>query len=225
MTAESADITEVAANTDVAELARTWAAGWAVSRRTPRPTELPWGVYLAVGRPERVGRHVLPEPSADVVRAAAASVETPYTWLEVPAEPSEVEPWLPADWAIDKEESGYLMAVGLRPAEPVAPDGYTASIETEDGVTFVRVHDGAGQLAAQGQMAVLGHATVVDRVVTQEAHRRRGLGGFVMRTLTDEALARGARIGVLGATPDGRALYETLGWHLSAPLTSCVYRP
>ncbi|MFD9074990.1 GNAT family N-acetyltransferase [Streptomyces lasiicapitis] len=225
MAAESADTTQSTDVTDVAELVRIWAAGWAVSRRTPRPAELPWGVYVEVGKPDQAGRHVLPEPSAAVVRAAAASVTAPYTWLKVPVEPLDAEPWLPEGWVVDKEECGYLMAVGLRPAEPVAPDGYTASVETDDGVTFVRVHDGAGQLAAQGQMAVLGHATVVDRVVTQEAHRRRGLGGFVMRTLTDEALARGAAIGVLGATPDGRALYETLGWHLSAPLAACVYRP
>ncbi|GGS07311.1 hypothetical protein GCM10010252_52590 [Streptomyces aureoverticillatus] len=229
--AESAENTVSAENTgavqvtDVADVARIWATGWTVSRRTPRPTERPWGVYMEVGSPDRVGRHVLLEPSADVVRAAAASVEAPHTWLEVPAEPRDVEPWLPAGWAIDEEESGHLMAVALRPTEPVAPDGYTASVETDDGVTFVRVHDGAGELAAQGQMAVLGHATVVDRVVTQEAHRRRGLGSFVMRTLAAEALARGARLGVLGATPEGRALYETLGWHRSAPLTSCVYRP
>lgn len=221
---EVTDATEIEDVTDVAALARIWAEGWSVSRRTPR-TELPWGVYLEVGRPGWVGRHVLVEPTAGVVRSVAASVEVPDTWLEIPVEPRRVAPWLPEGWVIDAEESGHLMAVGLRPAEAVALDGYSAAIEAVDDVTFVRVRDGAGQLAAQGQMAVLGHAGVVDRVVTQEAHRRRGLGGFVMRTLAGEALARGARLGVLGATDEGRALYETLGWHLSAPLTSCVYRP
>lgn len=32
---------------------------------------------------------------------------------------------------------------------------------------------------------------MVDRMVTAEAHRHRGLGSFMMRTLADEALARG----------------------------------
>ncbi len=59
-------------------------------------------------------------------------------------------------------------------------------------------------------MAALGEAVVVDRVVTEETHRRRGLGGFVMRTLADRAVAKGAVLGVLGATDAGRALYETL---------------
>ncbi|WP_405656090.1 GNAT family N-acetyltransferase [Streptomyces sp. RK9] len=211
----------------VAELVRTWVAGWALSRRTPRPTELPWGLYVdvRVDEPKEVGRLVLPEPSAATVRAAAASVEAPYTWMKFPGEPCDAQPWLPEGWVVDEEESGHLMTVGLRRTEPVAPDGYTASVRTDDGVTFVRVRDAAGGLAAQGQTAVIGQASVVDRVVTQEAHRRRGLGGFVMRTLADEALARGARVGVLGATDDGRALYETLGWRLGTPLTECVYRP
>ncbi|MEU9118830.1 GNAT family N-acetyltransferase [Streptomyces sp. NPDC048506] len=87
------------------------------------------------------------------------------------------------------------------------------------------MHDAAGELAAQGQMAVLGDATIVDRVGTQEAHRRRGLGNFVMRALADHAVDRGATLGVLGATDAGRALYETLGWTVQAPLAACVHRP
>ncbi|MEU4930689.1 GNAT family N-acetyltransferase [Streptomyces yokosukanensis] len=78
---------------------------------------------------------------------------------------------------------------------------------------------------SQGQMASLGEAVVVDRVMTEEAHRRRGLGDFVMRALADHALEAGAVLGVLGATDAGRALYETLGWKKHATLAECVYRP
>ncbi|MFF8614331.1 GNAT family N-acetyltransferase [Streptomyces sp. NPDC015350] len=92
-------------------------------------------------------------------------------------------------------------------------------------MTRVRVLDGAGATAAQGQMAFLGEEVVVDRVVTDGAHRRRGLGGFVMRTLADHALEAGAVLGILGATAAGRALYETLGWKKHATLAECVYRP
>ncbi|MFD9903241.1 GNAT family N-acetyltransferase [Streptomyces sp. NPDC059063] len=207
------------------ELVSTWVRGWAVSRRTPAPVEHPWGHYIEVGSADHVGRHVLPDPTEAAVRAAAASVDVPYTWLKVPTALAEVEPWLPAGWTVDKEESGYLMAVDLRAEETAAPEGYRLSVETDDGVTFARVHDATGALAARGQMALLGRATVMDKIVTEEAHRRRGLGTFVMRSLSAEARARGARVGVLGATPDGRALYETLGWTLHAPLAACVYRP
>ncbi|GHG48699.1 GNAT family N-acetyltransferase [Streptomyces griseocarneus] len=209
----------------VSHLVSTWVAGWAVSRGTPPPAVTPWGLYLEVGLPDQVGRHVLPEASEFAVRGAATSVTVPHTWLKVPMDPDEAGAWLPGGWVVDKEETGHLMAVDLCATDPVAPEGYAATVETLEGVTYVRVHDAAGELAAKGQMAVLGEATVVDRVVTEEAHRRRGLGGFVMRTLADLAVDRGAALGVLGATDDGRALYETLGWKTHSPLAACIYRP
>lgn len=208
----------------VADIVRTWVAGWAVSRRTAPPVGKPWGFYIEVaGNPDEVGRHVLPEAEESLVRSAAASVSVPRTWMKMPAEPEEIESWLPRGWFW--EESGHLMAVDLTATDPVAPEGYTATVETIGAVTYARVLDAAGEQAAQGQMASLGEAVVVDRVVTEEAHRRRGLGGFVMRTLADRALEEGAVLGVLGATDAGRALYETLGWKKHATLAECVYRP
>ncbi|WP_030663606.1 GNAT family N-acetyltransferase [Streptomyces rimosus] len=208
----------------VADIVRIWVAGWAVSRRTAPPVETPWGAYVEVAdNPAEVGRHVLPEADEPLVRSAAASVTVPRTWMKVPAEPAEIEPWLSPGWV--REESGHLMAVDLMAMEPAVPTGYTAAVETSGAVVRVRVLDAAGEQAAQGQMALLGQATVMDRVITEEAHRRRGLGAFVMRTLADRALDQGAVLGVLGATDDGRALYETLGWKKHSTLAECVYQP
>ncbi|MFF8785125.1 GNAT family N-acetyltransferase [Streptomyces sp. NPDC015125] len=209
----------------VPELARNWASGWAVSRHTPRPVEHPWGLYIEVGRPEQVGRHVLLHADESSVRQAADAVTVPHTWLKVPMEPTDVGHWLPQGWVVDKDEAGHLMAVDLQVTAPVVPKGYTAAVETGEGVVHVRVQDAAGGIAAAGQMAVLGRAAVVDRVTTEEGHRRRGLGNFVMRALADLALAEGADLGILGATDDGRALYETLGWKVHAPLAACIYQP
>ncbi|MEV3987862.1 GNAT family N-acetyltransferase [Streptomyces sp. NPDC049837] len=178
-----------------------------------------------MGAPNQVARHVLPYAHESAVRRAASSVTVPHTWLKVPTDPQVAGEWLPRGWVADRAESGHLMAVDLRATDPVAPSGYAASVETRDGVTYMLVRDASGGHAAQGQMALLGDATVIDRVVTHEAHRRRGLGGFVMRSLVDLAVADGATLGVLGATDEGRALYETLGWQTYAPLAACVYRP
>ncbi|MFF4601798.1 GNAT family N-acetyltransferase [Streptomyces sp. NPDC001339] len=208
----------------VADIVRTWVAGWAVSRRTPPPVDMPWGLYVEVtDSPDERGRHVLPEADEQLVRSAAASVNVPRTWMKMPAEPEEIEPWLPQGWV--REETGHLMAVDLVASGPVAPEGYTATVEASGAVVHARVWDATGEQAAQGQMALLGEAAVVDRVVTEEAHRRRGLGNFVMRTLTDHALDQGAVLGVLGATDAGRALYETLGWKKHSTLAEYVYRP
>ncbi|MFH9420166.1 GNAT family N-acetyltransferase [Streptomyces sp. NPDC017529] len=209
------------------ELVRTWVAGWAVSRRTPRPTEQPWGLHIEVGLPHQAGRHVLPEPDEPSVRAAATTAVTvPRTWLKVPLEPDVVEPWLPEGWVVDRAETGHLMAVDLRTAHrPALPDGYTTTTQTREGVTYVQVHAPTGEPAAKGQAAVIGHATVIDQVSTEPAHRRRGLGRHVMHTLTDHALDEGSALGILGATDEGRALYESLGWKAHAPLAACIHRP
>ncbi|MGW5866483.1 GNAT family N-acetyltransferase [Streptomyces sp. NPDC055239] len=210
----------------LANTVRTWVMGWAVSRHTPPPVEHPWGLYVEVaGNPREVGRHVLPESDELSVRSAAASVTMPRTWMKMPAEPDEVEPWLPQGWVVAREETGHLMRTDLMVTNPVAPEGYTAIFEADSGVVRVRVLDAAGEPAATGQMAVLGEDVVVDQVVTEEAHRRRGLGDFVMRALADRAVDLGAATGVLGATDAGRALYETLGWKKHSTLAECIYRP
>ncbi|MFD4632367.1 GNAT family N-acetyltransferase [Streptomyces sp. NPDC058284] len=208
----------------VEDLVRTWVAGWAVSRRTPPPVKTPWGLYIEVAdSPDEVGRHVLPRAEETLVRGAAASVSMPRTWMKMPAESEEAESWLPQGWA--REEDGHLMAVDLMTTRPGVPEGYTVAVETVRAVTTARVLDATGHQAAKGQMASLGEAVVVDRVMTEEAHRRRGLGGLVMRTLADHAVGEGAVLGVLGATDAGRALYETLGWKKHTTLAEYIYRP
>ncbi|MFI0741759.1 GNAT family N-acetyltransferase [Streptomyces sp. NPDC021100] len=209
----------------VPELVRAWAAGWAVSRGTPPPTAHPWGCVIEVGLPEQSERRVVYATEADAVRAACAG-PVPYAWLKTAADPDETARLLPRGWVVDEEDTGHFMAVDLAPAgPPEAPPGYAVTVTAADGVLRVRVTDAAGGPAAQGQLAVVGDVAVVDRVVTEEAHRRRGLGRVVMRTLTERALAAGAFTAVLGATDDGRALYETLGWKRHTALTACAYRP
>ncbi|AZS73665.1 hypothetical protein DDE74_24345 [Streptomyces lydicus] len=55
---------------------------------------------------------------------------------------------------------------------------------------------------------------------TEPAHQRRGLGRAVMAALAGRAVERGARQGVLVASPDGRALYEAMGWRLRSRVTA-----
>ncbi|MGW8376936.1 GNAT family N-acetyltransferase [Streptomyces sp. ODS28] len=208
----------------ISELTRTWTHGWTVSRRTPPPVERPWGLSIEVGAEGHMLRHVVPSAEGDAIRAAAEAAPGPDAWLKIPAEPREVWPFLPPGWVVVEEDPGHLMAADLCETGPAAPEGYAASVEVCDGVTFVVVRDAAGERAARGQAAVVGEAAIVDQVVTEEAHRRRGLGAFVMRTLADRAVAEGAVLGILGATDAGRALYETLGWKAHAGLTGCTRR-
>ena len=107
-------------------------------------------------------------------------------------------------------------------ATPELPDGYVLEIARKAKLIFVKILTEAGDLAANGSAALAGGYAIYDRIETDEAHRRRGLGGVVMRTLEGLASAQGVRGGLLVATEDGRALYERLGWRLLSPYTSVV---
>lgn len=114
---------------------------------------------------------------------------------------------LPARWSIQRP--GFLMTC----AEPmtgdsVLPEGYTL--------------DRAGEEAAIGHVVVVDGFAIYDRIETRPEHRRRGLTRVVMKLLGAIGEAHGARCGVLVAMPDGRVLYESLGWELHSPYITAV---
>lgn len=197
------------------DVVRAWVGGWAVSRSVRPPVEVAGGFRLEIGLPGHRVRYVLfdVERMAELVPALTA----PGTWLKVSAPAERVAPLLTPAWTVGEPE--YLMTVPLRRATALAPDGYTLRTATDGGITTVRIHDADGTTAASGQMGVAGPAAVADRILTDPAHRRRGLGSVLMTALGDAAAKRGAATGVLVATRDGLALYRALGWTLREAIT------
>jgi GNAT superfamily N-acetyltransferase len=225
----------------VNQLVRAWVHGWVVSRGAAPPMAETWGYTVDVGLPDHVSRHVLGATNDEVeeatVRKIASAVTGAGVWLKVFAEPTVVGPWLGEGWWVDPEP-GYLMSVPLpvprsvslsgsdarTTAEaPSVPDGYRLRTWSRGGVTRVIVVAPDGSWAARGQITPTGATAVVDQVATSPDHRRKGLGTLVMHTLTRAALDQGAERGVLAGTPAGRALYESLGWTVAAPLTSAKF--
>ncbi len=208
------------------EIARSWVEGWTVSRRTPKPVDTPWGLSIAVGLPTQTVRHVLLDADVETARGLVDSVTEPATWIKAFLEPEVMRPWFRSGW--EPDSPGFLMSVDLRPSAVQLPDGYSATVETADGVTCVRILAADGELAAGGKTGrpdAPDAACVFDRISTEKAHQRLGLGTAVMGTLANAAVENGAATGVLGATDQGRALYETLGWKVIAPLTGFIHRP
>ncbi|MFF4393215.1 GNAT family N-acetyltransferase [Streptomyces sp. NPDC001552] len=205
------------------ELARSWVDGWTVSRRAPRPVDVPWGLSIQVGLPAQAVRHVLLDTDVETARGLIGTVTEPTTCIKAFLEPDVMEPWFSSDW--EPTDPGFLMAVDLRPSVVRAPDGYTTTAERDGDVVSVRVLAADGELAARGQTGLTGTACVFDQIITEEAHQRLGLGTVVMGALTEAAVENGAATGVLGATVQGRALYETLDWKVLAPLTGFLYKP
>ncbi|KKZ70539.1 GNAT family N-acetyltransferase [Streptomyces showdoensis] len=207
---------------NTASITSAWVAGWTVSRGTPPAVVEPWGYRIHVGLPRHPFRHVLPHPDAASVGRLCAAITEPYAWLKVMATPEEVAPWITEGWTIP-DDPGFMMTKKLDPAaRPAPPDGYARTTETDEGVIRVRILAPDGTLAARGQIAPTGETAVADQIETDPAHRRRGLGANVMRTLEAAAAQAGAETGVLAATTDGMALYDSLDWYYRGPLTGIV---
>jgi GNAT superfamily N-acetyltransferase len=209
--------------TTISDLVRMWIDGWVVSRGAADPVDQQWGWTIDVGQPKQVARHVLPEPAEADVRKLVASTSAPGTWLKLFAEDESVLPWVGPGWQLDAP--GFLMSCHLASERPGTPAGYTSTSWTRGGVTRVLVRTSEGHFAARGQIARAGAHAVVDQVETAAEHRRRGLGGLVMRTLESAAYQAGATTGVLVGTPEGRALYTSLGWTTRSPMASLWYEP
>ena len=174
------------------------------------------GWRIEVGAPEQLRRFVFAEAHGRVGERAASVLE-PNVFLKVCAEPSDVEPMLPVGWSI--RPPGFLMTLDDQMPEGPAPDALRAGFEAVDGVLFCRLSlDGVE--TARGRAVVVDGVTVFDRIAVDEPWRRRGLGREVMRRLQVETGSE--RRGVLVATRDGRALYETLGWRLHSAYTTAA---
>ncbi|MER6246104.1 GNAT family N-acetyltransferase [Streptomyces griseorubiginosus] len=210
-------------------IVQAWVDGWVVSRGAAPPQREAWGFTVDVGQIAQVSRHVFDALGDGVdegaVRKVADAVTGAGVWLKVFQDPEIVGKWLGEGWWVDPEP-GYLMTVplaGTRAEADDVPDGYRTRVWSVGGVTRVLVAAPDGSLAARGQVAPTGASAVFNQIETVTAHRRRGLGSVVMRTLQAAAGATGAQTGVLAGTPAGRGLYESLGWHVQAPLTSAKF--
>ncbi|SDJ78772.1 GNAT family N-acetyltransferase [Streptomyces indicus] len=207
---------------------REWVDGWVVSRGASAPLLEPWGYTIHVGQIPHVARHVLAATNDAVleadVRKATESARGLNWHLKVFADPERVLPWLAPGW--EPYGSGdYLMVTELDASEtvPGPPPGYRLHTWDRGGVTRVLLTDSDGSFAARGQIAPVGASAVVDQIETAEEHRRRGLGKVVMRTLHAAARAQGSTRAVLACTPEGRLLYEAVGWRTVAPLTNAKF--
>jgi len=206
-----------------AEVIRAWTSGWVLSRGASTPVEVPGGFEIEVGKPGHLRRYVLPAADPVVIRDLMERITEPDIWIKVTAHEDEVVPLLAPAWTL--MEPGFMMTTTLHSVEVTLPAGYLVNATTEEAVTVVQVLTADGQPAARGRVAVAGESAIFDQIVTEEDHRRRGLGSVVMNTLGNSAVAQGAHNAVLAASDQGRELYLSLGWTVHSILTSAVILP
>ncbi|HEU4947406.1 MAG TPA: GNAT family N-acetyltransferase [Kribbella sp.] len=209
------------------ELVRRWQAGWSLSRGwtvveddndgilTIRAGEegraMEYVVLDADDKPERVER------AAALARAAGGGRGAGYITLATFDRDARVEQLEDLGLEVQRDRD-WLMTIQLseQPALKLH-DRYTLMSELESNVIITRatLH---GAVVSSGRMAVIGEDAVADRIETDPAHRRRGLGSAVMAALVEAAAAQGAKRGILIASRDGLRLYRSLGWKVVADI-------
>lgn len=207
------------------QLIRRWLDGWTVARSLPEaePVE-PVGDGLR-SECDQPGREVEvfalradEEPESLARLAAGVAAARQITWLTVPTlRPSTVEAVVGAAGLDLLHRSEWFMTTDLAEHPRHAPAApYEREVRTEGPVTVVSIHSPSGEVAARGTIAVIGGDAIADRIETDAAHRRRGLGRAMMSALAEAAVSQDARTGLLIASEEGQRLYSSLGWHHEA---------
>jgi predicted GNAT family acetyltransferase len=100
------------------------------------------------------------------------------------------------------------------------PRGYRkAPVEQDGPVITSRIYTSDGALAASGYAVEAEQVFIYDRILTEADHRHLGLATAVMAILSSRRRSNASRQ-VLVATPQGRCLYEKLGWEIYSPYTT-----
>jgi GNAT superfamily N-acetyltransferase len=206
------------------EIFLAWIRGWARTREVAPPVPHADGFRIEVGLPTQAARYVFAHP-APALRELGETIAQPWVYLKACATSGELRALLPAHWRL--EDQHWMMACDARPfpGSAALPRGYALQVDDDgarSGRAHVRVVAPDGALAASGHVALDDRFAIYDRIVTEPAHQRRGLGRAVMHALQAVARAHGRDAGALVATDQGRALYESLGWRLHAPWATAV---
>jgi GNAT superfamily N-acetyltransferase len=199
----------------------TWATGYCRARGYVDPTPGPAGLWMQIDLPEQVGRHVLTSAfDPEAYRHLVAGIAEPFVYVEALAPREALLPLAPDGWTF--RDTHWLMTRRLNVESAEPPPGYTVRLVETDHKLQIDIEAPDGSPAATGRCGLADNTATFDRIVTEEAHRRRGLGSVVMARLAAAALARGVERGALIATPDGRALYHILGWTEVGEVTSVI---
>ena len=193
-----------------------WLSARSVARQLPPPVLEHGGYRVDTGTADEVARWVFPQVN-DGLSYLARSIKEPRHLLKVCGTAEELRAVLPKRWRV--HAPGYFMQSGTEWTGAPVPGGYTTALERNGAVAQVRIRSSAGELAASGYAAETPEAFVYDRIVTEPAHRRRGLARAVMAALRSTKQCRHTPE-LLVATEDGRALYAALGWRTVSPYST-----
>jgi GNAT superfamily N-acetyltransferase len=199
-------------------LVHAWLAGRSRARGLPAPVADHGGWRVDTDGETELRRYVFAAAGPGLPDLLRTIIE-PRVFVKLCADAATFRKLLPDGWAI--VDANRMMVTDAAPAACDPPPGYTLALTTHDGVTHATIAAPDGDDAASGYAAEANGVFVYDRIVTSEAHRRRGLGRTVMRAL-GAARRDPASQQILTATDMGAALYAGLGWRTCCPYTTAT---
>lgn len=201
---------------DITGLLEVWVAGWAGCRGYQTATE---GRFPAALRADTSGEweYFAADPTDQEFAALAAkTAEAGPRVLTILTNDVPRYTELAARHGLNvTSDSQTMMIVDMETQDAEDPwlsdDDLSLSTSTHHGVHYAEVRSGEA-LAASGRVFVVGDTAIFDKIITEPAFQRRGLGSFIMRALAAQTFEHDVQNGLLLASLDGQKLYSHLGW-------------
>jgi len=204
-----------------AGLIAAWLAARSMARDLPAPVPDRGGWRVDTGLPTEKRRHVFPLACPGLIELGT-TIEEPLVLLKLGSGHAELSALLPPRWRL--EPLAHVMTCLGRFGDadrPDTPSGYRLVVDEDGGRAFARIIAVDGRIAASGHAAEQDGVFIYDRIETDAAHRRRGLGRALMLGLQRCRRSPTSRQ-VLTATADGQALYASLGWTVHCPWSTAT---
>lgn len=189
-----------------------WLAARSVARGLPAPVPDHGGWRVDTNSEAETARWVFASMEPGLT-ALAQTIDMPRQLIKLCGTDADLRAALPDHWRL--HPPAFFMEGPVLHAKLALPEGYDLDMARSGAALHARILTGDGDLAASGFAAETADAFVYDRIVTAPLHRRKGLGTAVILALGKAK--RGAVPELLVATPQGRALYESLGWRVVSP--------
>ena len=199
-------------------LLAAWLAARSIARGLAPPVPDHGGWRVDTGLPGEIRRHVFAGPVPGI-SALAASIHGPHIFIKMCGAGQQLLGLLPPRWQLCP--GGFFMRHAGSLQAPDLPAGYRLEVTTSQAITTARILTGGGGIAASGHAVEYAGVFVFDRIVTEAAHRRRGLGRVLIAALGSRRRSDSARR-VLVATEDGAKLYASLGWQIESPYSTAT---
>lgn len=199
-------------------LLSAWLSARSIARGLPLPVLDHGGWRVETGLPDELRRHVFARPD-QAISTLASTISSPHILIKLCGTGEQLLQLLPPRWQL--LQNRFFMTHEGTLAAPGLPAGYRLDVVTTNAISVAHIRAEDGTIAASGHGVEYGGVFVFDRIVTEPAHRRRGLGRAIMSALGDRQRSGSARR-VLVATEDGLELYKSLDWCVLSPYSTAA---